>query len=106
MVRTIRPRWPGYIWPSARCTWRSRQTQPGFEHERNEHRGDAHPPDFASERTHVAGLIVDAIEIESAEQFGNARLREHGGAVFGFAAIHGQDAFVGGVDAGMRRVLG
>ena len=50
--------------------------------------------------------IVDAVEIEPAEQLGDAAVAQDRRAIFRRGAIDGQDLLVGRVDAGVKRVFG
>ena len=49
-----------------------RQAERRFRDERHEHRRQKRSPDFLNQRADVARLVIDAGEVQSVKQFGDA----------------------------------
>ena len=53
------------------------QAEAGLDHHRHHHGDQEQPPDLLDQRAEAAGLVVDAGEVEAAEQAGHAAIGQH-----------------------------
>ena len=82
------------------------QAQAGLDDQRHDHGDQEHAPDLVSQRVHVAGPVVDAVEVEPVEQFGDAVVIEDGGAILGSLRLTARSRSPAAYDAGVVGVLG
>src|SRR5438093_7224636 len=79
------------------------QAQRRLDNQRDDHRHKEQTPNFLKQRGKVASLVIDASEIKSLKQLGNASIGQHGCLIFTARAVERQQSLTGGIDSALKR---